>query len=110
MKSYVCDFGAFFVRQFEAHSMGLPGNIDIEITTAFDAEKGSVTRSIRFVGGWGLNCLVASDLGDQRWWHLNRTIVADTIELPDGRHKVDRQHVGPGHLDYKWMPIIATDD
>lgn len=73
--------------------MGMPGNIDIEITTTFNVENGSVTRSVRFIGGCGLNCLVASDLGDQKWWHLNRTIVADTIELPDGQHKVDRDSV-----------------
>jgi hypothetical protein len=90
--------------------MGMPGNIYIEITTVFDVEKGSVTRSVRFVDGWGLNCLVASDLGDQKWWHLNRTIVADTIGLPDGQHKVDRQHVGPGQFDYKWMPVTANDE
>ncbi|MFM2219256.1 MAG: hypothetical protein RL240_3574 [Planctomycetota bacterium] len=90
--------------------MGMPGYIDIEITTAFDAEKGLVTRSVRFVDGWGLNSLVVSELGEQKWWHLNRAIVADTIELPDGQHKVDRQHIGPGQFDYKWMPTKATDD
>lgn len=88
----------------------MPGNIDIEVTTKFDIEKASVTRSVRFVGGWGLSCLVASDLGDQKWWHLNRTIVADTIGLPDGQHKVDRQHVGPSQFDYQWMPVKDTDD
>jgi len=53
---------------------------------------------------------VVSELGEQKWWHLNRAIVADTIELPDGQHKVDRQHIGPGQFDYKWMPTKATDD
>ena len=76
--------------------MGMPGNIYIEITTVFDVEKGSVTRSVRCVDGWGLNFLVASDL--------------DTIALPDGQHKVDLQHVGPGQFDYKWMPVTANDE
>jgi hypothetical protein len=85
--------------------MGLSGDINIEITTSFNAEVGSVTRSIRFVDGWGLNCLGASGMGDPELWDINRGIVADTIELPDGQHKVDRQHVGPGQFDYKWMPV-----
>jgi hypothetical protein len=90
--------------------MGLPGNIDIEITTTFDAKNGSVTRTVRFVGGWGLNCLVASDLGDPQSWGINKDIVADTIHLPDGRHKIDWQHVGPDEFDYKWLPVATIDD
>jgi hypothetical protein len=88
--------------------MGMNGNIEIEITTSFDAENGSVTRSVRFVDGWGLNCLAASQIGDPGCWDMNREIVADTINLLDGRHKVDRQYVGPGQFDYKWMP--ANDE
>jgi hypothetical protein len=79
--------------------MGMPGDIDIEITTTFDVEKRSVTRSVRFVDGWGLNSLVAFDLGDQESWDHNQTIVADTIALPDGQHKIHRQHVGPGQFE-----------
>ena len=90
--------------------MGMPGNIDIEITTTFDTENAAVTRSVRFVHGYGLNCLVASDLGDPQWWDLNQAIVADTLGLPDGRHKIDRQHVGPGQSDYKWLPVTTTAD
>lgn len=85
--------------------MGLPGNITIEIVTVFNDKDNSITRAVRYISGWGLNCLVSSDLGNQEWWHLNRTIVADTIELPDGQHKIDRQHVGPDQFDYKWLPI-----
>jgi hypothetical protein len=53
---------------------------------------------------------VAFDLGDQYYWGINQTIVADTIALPDGQHKIHRQHVGPGQFDHKWMPVTATDD
>jgi hypothetical protein len=97
------------IHFFEVRSMGVPGDIDIEITTTFDVEKRSVTRSARFVDGWGLNSLVAFELGDQEDWEINQTIVADTIALPDGQHKIHRQHVGPGQFDYKWMPVTATD-
>ena len=90
--------------------MGMPGNIDVEITTSFDVQNASVTRTVRFVDGCGLDCLVSSDLGDPKWWNLNQSIVADTIGLPDGCHKIDRQHVGPGQFDYKWMPIAKGAD
>lgn len=90
--------------------MGLPGSIDVEITTTFDDREGSVSRKVRFVSGWGLNCLAASEIGDPDCWNINRSIVADTIDLPDGRHKIDRQHVGPGQFDWKWTPVENAED
>lgn len=87
--------------------MGIPGTINIEITTVFDPEKNLVTRTIRYVSGHGLNALSASQLGTGEFWEIDRDIVSDTIDLPDGEHKLCRAHVGPGQFDYMWRP---TDD
>ena len=84
--------------------MGLPGVIQIKITTTFDEDANSASRTIQFVNGWGLNCLSACTLGTGKYWHINRNIMADTIKLPDGTYTLDRQHVGPEQFDYKWSP------
>jgi hypothetical protein len=85
--------------------MGLPGIININITTSFDEGSNSVSRRIYYLGGWGLNCLAASHLGDPEfWWDINRSIMEDTIDLRDGTYTLENKYVGPGPFDYKWSP------
>lgn len=83
--------------------MGMPGFIHIEIKTTFNDADNSVSRSLRFRGGVGLNMLCPSRLGDPSMWSINKSIMEDTSELVDGVYKLSRQHVGPGVFDYKWM-------
>lgn len=84
--------------------MGLPGVVQIKITTNFDEKENSASRTVQYLGGWGLNCLSACTLGEDKFWHINRNIIADTIELPDGIYTLDKKHVGPGQFDYIWSP------
>jgi len=90
--------------------MGLPGVIHVKITTSFDEETNSASRTVQYLGGWGLNSLAACTLGDCKYWKVSRHIVKDTIELPDGTYMLDKKYVGPGHFDYKWSPTENADD
>lgn len=84
--------------------MGLPGLIHIEIATVFDSQSNSVSRRVRYIGGWGLNSLSACTLGIEKHWKVDWRIMADTMELPDGTYTLGKKHVGPGMFDYKWTP------
>lgn len=84
--------------------MGMPGAIKVEITTTFDPENNSASRVVRFIGGYGLNMLVASDMSDPDSWAINRSIMADTMGLDDGVYTLVLVHEGPGQFDYKWTP------
>jgi hypothetical protein len=90
--------------------MGLPGVIHVKITTSFDEKANSASRTIQYLGGWGLNCLSACTLGSGEFWDIDRHIMEDTIELPDGTYTLDKKHVGPGQFDYKWSPTEDADD
>jgi len=90
--------------------MGLPGVIHIRITTEFNEQQNSVSRTVQHLGGWGLNSLGGCSFGTGRYWHLDREIVKDTLELPDGVHTLERKHVGPGHFDYQWSPTENEED
>ena len=90
--------------------MGLPGEIHVKITTVFDEKENSVTRTVKYLGGWGLNFLFSCRLGESKFWNINRHIVEDTIDLPDGTYTLDRKHVGPGDFDYKWSPKQDDND
>jgi hypothetical protein len=90
--------------------MGLPGLIHIKIDTVFDEKNASVSRTLRYIGGWGLNCLASSDLGSKESWGINKSIVEDTIGLEDGVYALDKKHVGPGYYDYKWSPVTNEDE
>lgn len=74
--------------------MGMPGSVTIKISTTFDEGANSVSRSIQFIKGNGLNSLVLSDLGSEKSWDINKDIMVDTIGLPDGIHTLDYQHAG----------------
>jgi hypothetical protein len=82
--------------------VGAKGSIDVEITTEFDRLNAKVTRSVRYLDGYGLDCLIPSDLGNDEWWQLNQSVVADTMDLPDGIHKITSQNIGGHHI---WRPV-----
>jgi len=90
--------------------MGLPGVIHVKITTSLDEKANSASRTIQYLGGWGLNCLSACTLGSGKFWDINRHIMEDTIELPDGTYTLDKKHVGPEQFDYKWSPTEDAED
>lgn len=90
--------------------MGLSGDIQIRITTKFDAVENKVSRTVYCLGGWGLHYLTSSQLGDAESWNINRSIIADTIQLPDGEYTIDKKHVGPGRYDYRWTPVENSRD
>lgn len=83
--------------------MGMPGTITIEIKTKFNFEEQSVERTVRFVDGWGLNCLAASQLGDPDSWDLNFDILQDTADFEDGVYELTRKEfMQEGNSDWRW--------
>ena len=90
--------------------MGIPGSITVHITTVFDNTNQSASRTVKYIDGYGLNCLASFSLGDPDFWDINSDLITDTIELPDGVYVLHRQHVGPGQFDYKWAPTNDTSE
>jgi hypothetical protein len=90
--------------------VGLPGAIHVKITTVFNEKENSASRNLQYLGGYGLNGLSGCTIGKGKHWNVNKSIMADTIELPDGTYKLAKKHIGPGHFDYKWTPIDNDDD
>lgn len=82
--------------------MGMPGSVTIKITTTFNEEENSVSRSIQFVDGNGLNSLVTSEMGSEESWGVNKDVMADTIGLPDGVHTIELLNIKNAVI---WIPV-----
>lgn len=82
--------------------MGMPGSVTIKITTSFNKEENSVSRSIQFVDGNGLNSLVTSEMGSEESWGVNKDVMADTIHLPDGVHTIELLNIKNAVI---WIPV-----
>ena len=90
--------------------MGMPGHIQVEITTDFDPENNSVTRRLRFFGGEELDSvaeIAAANLGDFENWDMNHEILRDTSDFEDGLYKLVHVRVwdGYGNYSHKWEVI-----
>jgi hypothetical protein len=85
--------------------MGMPGHVWVEIETQLDDAKLRVSRTIEIRGGIGLNWLSLLKFGNPKSWNTDKSLFSDSIDLPDGRHKLAKKYVGPGKFDYKWRPV-----
>ena len=86
--------------------MGMPGHIKVEIKTDFITNT-SVSRTIRFIDGVGLDSIAAEKMGDPDFWHINSDIMRDTMDLDEGVYELKSARVtdGCGNEYYRWEVV-----
>jgi hypothetical protein len=90
--------------------MGMPGHIQVEITTSFNDEKNTISRHIKMLNWYGLNglsfCSYFDDIAKGKSSeYINKFICmlySDTSDLKDGIYKLANIKVDE---HYKYRPI-----
>lgn len=94
--------------------MGTPGYCIVEIKTMIDADKNIVSKSIRYLGGVGLNALSLDyDFNSKTQKLANRlknVLFRDLSMLPDGKYKIAKlkrpeNFLADPYFEYVWLPV-----
>jgi|GEM_PF-4031824 len=95
--------------------MGIPGFCWVEINTAVDSDTKTTSKSIRYLGGIGLNALSLDfdfDSETQKeadHLYIKNILFRDLSMLPDGKYKIAKlerpeNFLADKYFDYVWMP------
>ena len=96
--------------------MGMPGYVIIEIKTTVDTDKNTVSKSIQYLGGVGLNALSLDfdfDSETQKeadHLYIKNILFRDLSMLPDGKYKIAKlkrpeDFLADPYFDYVWLPV-----
>jgi len=101
--------------------MGIPGFCWVEINTAVDSDTKTTSKSIRYLGGIGLNALSLDfdfDSETQKeadHLYVKNKLFRDLSMLPDGKYKIAKlerpeNFLADKYFDYVWMPTEEDYD
>lgn len=92
----------------------MPGYSIVEIKTVLDRDSQTVSKTIKYHGGIGLNSL-------SMWWkfveaneqdisYVKTILIRDLSMLPDGKYKIAKQKrpekfLADAYFDYVWLPV-----
>lgn len=96
--------------------MGTPGYCIVEINTTIDFDTKIISKSIRYLGGVGLNALSLDFDFDSETkksadhLYIKNKLFRDLSMLPDGKYKIAKlkrpeNFLADKYFDYVWMPV-----
>lgn len=94
--------------------MGMPGWVDIEISTSIDEQSETYTRSLKLITWMGLNGLSLAYDFDPKITsekdHLHK-MMKKFIDIPDGRYRMTRvKQPSDDPYDYDWEIVDKNYD
>jgi hypothetical protein len=88
--------------------MGNNGSVKVRLETKFDSALNSASRTVTYLDGDGLNSLASSQMSNEELWEINRDIIADTIELPDGDYTIALESTALTLTGNSWV-LVSVD-